>query len=92
MCRNHSHIAVQWAEQEQTPMGERVSICVDQPLTLEYKDGRKLTLRRGVIFSVTSSMLVGLLVSAQLATGGQPDFMSLFVGSAYVPMDTDEPT
>lgn len=76
MCRNHSHLTVKWSEEIYTSTGPRMDICVEQPLTLDYLDGRKVMLGAGAVLSILSSQVVDLLRSVVLPTGEHLDSMS----------------
>jgi len=88
MCRNHSHLTVEWVEEIVFGWGAETHIGLAQPLTLDYPDGRKLTFQRGLVFSVPSLALVGSLLSAQLPTGGRLDSSSLWMEKPIHNTDT----
>lgn len=92
MCRNHSHLTLKWAEQALTAHGERISICVEQPLTLDYPDGRKIMLDAGAVLSIPSLQFMDLLRSVRLPTGVPLDCTSRPMAVAYACMDIVQET
>ena len=90
LCRNHSHLAIRWVEQGTGQAEQVVSICSAQPLTLDYPDGRKVTLRDGVVLSLPYSLLVDSLLSVRLPNRVPLDSMSPVEMIGYASTDMEK--